>query len=197
MSESDNEYEKQQQAFQELLAKINAADQDAARAFVDRFGGALLRVIRRRLDPKMRRQFDSVDFLQDVMASFLCKPPAPEAFANADALYVFLTRLARNKVITAQRQRPRNKCNIHREHSLDGAAAYQAQGVRGNDPTPSEIVGAEEQWTGMLGNQLPRHQNILGMLREGMSYREIAEALNVNVKQVQRVVERLRSRVSS
>ncbi len=197
MSESENEYEKQQRAFQELLTRINAGDQDAAREFVDRFGGALLRVIRRRLDAKLRRQFDSIDFLQDVMASFLCKPPEPDAFANADALYVFLTRLARNKVINAQRQRSRQKCNIHREHSLDGSAAYQAQGVRGNDPTPSEVVGAEEQWTGMLGNQLPRHQNILSMLREGMSYREIAEALNINVKQVQRVVERLRAKVSS
>src|SRR5437763_882230 len=147
MSENENEYVKQQREFQELLAKINAGDQDAARAFVDRFGESLLRVIRRRLDARMRRQFDSMDFLQDVMASFLCKPPEPDAFANADALYVFLTRLARNKVITAQRARSRQKCNMHREHSLDGSAAYQAQGVRGNDPTPSEIVGAEEQWT--------------------------------------------------
>jgi RNA polymerase sigma factor (sigma-70 family) len=197
MEQPDNEYEKQQKAFHDLLAKINAGDQEAARTFVDRFGNALLRVIRRRLDPKMRRQFDSIDFLQDVMASFLCKPPEPDAFANADALYIFLTRLARNKVITAQRQRGRQKCNIYREHSLDGSARYQAHGVRGDDPTPSQVVGAEEQWAGMLNKQIPRHQNILGMLREGMSYREIAEALNINVKQVQRVVERLRSKASS
>lgn len=187
----------EEQALHALLEGIRAGDENAARQFVDRFGGALLRVIRRRLDPRLRRQFDSMDFLQDVMATFLCKPPDPDAFANVDALYVFLTNVARNKVITAQRQRGRKKRDIRREHSLDGSAQYQAQGVRGAEPTPSQVAVAHEQWTGMVENQTPSVQAVAGMLREGMTYREIAEKLNIHLKTVQRVVERIRARISS
>jgi RNA polymerase sigma factor (sigma-70 family) len=187
----------EEQAFHALLAGIRAGDDQAARQFVERFGSALLRVIRRRLDPRLRRQFDSIDFLQDVMATFLCKPPEPGAFENADALYVFLTNIARNKVINAQRRRARKKCDIRREHSLDGSAAYQAQGVRGPDPTPSEIAVAEERWTGAVRDQGPSVQAVGDMLREGMTYREIAEKLNIHLKTVQRVVERIRARILS
>jgi DNA-binding CsgD family transcriptional regulator len=42
-----------------------------------------------------------------------------------------------------------------------------------------------------------RPENILSLLREGMSYREIALALGIQVKQVQRVVERIRSRATT
>src|SRR5262249_6243438 len=73
--------------FHQLLRDIQLGREEAARKLVDRYGSALLRVIRRRLDPRLRQQFDSIDFLQEALATFLCQPPAPEAFDSAEALF--------------------------------------------------------------------------------------------------------------
>src|SRR5262245_66217330 len=115
----------EEQEFRKLLQGIQHGDAAAVRRFMDHFGPGVLKIIRRRLDAKLRRQFDSMDFLQDVMATVLCNPPEPEAFANADALYTFLTNVARNKVVTAQRHGTRPKYDVRREHSLDGSAQFQ------------------------------------------------------------------------
>src|SRR5436305_1916444 len=111
----------QEVEFRELLQEIQNGSQEAARVFLDRFGGHILRVIRRRLDQKLRSKFDSSDFLQDVMVSFFENPPPPDAFAGSAALFKYLTIMARNKVVSAVRGRMNvQKRNINRENSLDG-----------------------------------------------------------------------------
>jgi RNA polymerase sigma factor (sigma-70 family) len=185
----------QEQEFRELLREIQQGSQEAARDFLDRYGEHILRVIRRRLDQKMRPKFDSCDFLQDVLASFFHNPPPPDAFAGPEALFRYLTIMARNKVITAVRGRMQlKKHNVNRENSLDGSAKVQAGKVLGPEPTPSEMAVANEQWGGMLKGQPGHLQQVLHMLRQGHSHVEIAQELNLNVKMVQRLVQKLRPR---
>jgi len=176
--------------FHQLLRDIQQGREEAARKLVDRYGSALLRVIRRRLDPRLRQQFDSIDFLQEALATFLCQPPAPEAFNSAEALFSFLANLARNKVVSAQR---------HGNQAEPGSAG---------EPTPDGSTHVEPR-TGPVGELTAacgrakdaaaepiRPENVLTLLHKGMTYREIAVALGIQVKQVQRVVERIRSRAT-
>ncbi len=183
--------------FHDLLQGIQVGSEEAAKTFVERYGNALLRVIRRRLEPHLRRQFDSTDFLQDVFATFLCKPPQPGAFADANALFVFLTRLARNKVLGALRRQDRRKWNNQREHSLEGSAQAEARRVLGPEPTPSEVAVAQETWTGMLAGKTATHKKILKLLKQGHSPAEVVDLLDIHPKIVQRVLQRVRSRMES
>ena len=172
--------------FRQLLRDIQEGSEGAARKLVDRYGSALLRVIRRRLDPKLRQQFDSIDFLQEALATFLCQPPAPEAFDSAEALFSFLANLARNKVVSAQRYSSRPKAVVG-EPTPDASTNVQPRTGPAHTSAPAGHSPSAEK---------VRPENILSLLREGMSYREIALALGIQVKQVQRVVERIRSRAA-
>src|SRR5262245_23468420 len=121
--------------FRHLLKNIQEGSEEAARKLVDHYGSALLRVIRRRLDPKLRQRFDSIDFLQEALATFLCHPPEPEAFDNAEALFSFLANLARNKVVAAQQQSRRQKADTRPECSPDGSTQLPSHGEDGRRPS--------------------------------------------------------------
>ncbi len=191
MPEQDSE-------FQQLLKEIQEGSEESTRKFLDRFKGHILRVIRRRLDPKLRSKFDSEDFLQDVWATFFVNPPEPKRFGSVEELFAYLTKLARNKVAEKARQRfRRGKYNVNRERSLSGSAALAAHRVAGPEPTPSEVVVAEEQYTGLRAAQAPAQRDIITLLREGRTHEEIAQLLNVHPKNVQRVVRGLRRRLRS
>jgi len=60
--------------FSLLLEQARAGSDSAARELIERFGPFILRVIRNRLDPRLRSIFDSADFSQAVWASFFAMP---------------------------------------------------------------------------------------------------------------------------
>jgi RNA polymerase sigma-70 factor (ECF subfamily) len=178
--------------FNALLQRMRAGEPDAARELLERYGRHILYVIRRRLDQKLRSKFDSVDFLQDVWASFFTQPPEKHHFDSPEALFAYLTAMARHKVADAARQRLiYQKHNVNREHSLDGSYRWQAQGVPAPCPTPSEEVSGQEQWERLLEGRPQLQQRILTMLRQGHTHAEIAGALDLNEKTVRRLIQRL------
>jgi RNA polymerase sigma factor (sigma-70 family) len=176
--------------FTDLMQRVRAGSQEAARSLVEQYGDHILRVVRRRLHRKLRSKFDSLDFQQDVWASFFADQPQ-KTFERPEALAAFLAKLARNKVLMAVRQRCRlQKYNVHREHSLDGSAACQAGGVAAPEPTPSQLAVAREKWDQLLEGRPPRHQHILILLRQGYTHKQIAQELGVDERTVRRVVRK-------
>ena len=183
------------QEFKQLLKEVQEGSEEAARTFLDKYGGYILRVIRQRLARRLRSKFDSSDFLQDVWASFFRDPPAPEAFSEHKALLGFLAQMARNKVAQTNRRRlhgPRHADKL--ENSLDGSARFQAKGLEGIDPTPSEVAVAREKWVGIVEGTKPQHEKFLLLLHEGYTHEEIADLLGMSAKSVQRLVGKLREK---
>lgn len=184
------------ESFQLLLERVRGGGRDAAAELVARYGDHIIRVVRRRLHKRLRPKFDSIDFQQDVWASFFTNPVQP--FADPDALGKYLAKVAKNKVLMAVRQRLRlQKYNVERENSLEGSAACQAAGVAAPDPTPSQLAVADETWDQLVRGQPARYRRILTLLRQGLTHRQIAEALGIHEKMVQRVVHRLVPRAVS
>jgi len=177
--------------FGHLLTRLRSGDQAASDDLYARYADALRRAVRHQLHPRLRVQFDSLDFVHDVWASFLALPADRCAFADSDALGRFLTRVARNKVIEVFRQRFRSQArDINRERPLtEPAVAAQALGA---GPTPSQLVIAAERWDGLLRSLPEGHRAILERLREGHSQADVAAMLGVNVRTVERVVRRLK-----
>jgi RNA polymerase sigma-70 factor (ECF subfamily) len=186
------------QEIEALLLRIREGSQDAVKELLDRYGEALLRVIRRRLARPLRKHFDSADFAQAVWASFFAVPVERYQFRSPEELMTFLTHVARNKLRDAARREFRaRKRDVTRTHSLDGSAAVAANLAPSRQPTPSQVVLAEDQWDRLLEGQPEYSQSILRLLREGHTHEEVAAQLGLNEKTVRRVVERALHRLAA
>ena len=113
----------------------------------------LLQAIRQRLSRRIRSNFDSMDFAQDVWASFFAHRPEQRTFSSPDDLVKFLTRLAQNKLIDAARKRQTQKNDIRREQSMDDSQIFDKHALAGREPTPSQIVMTKENWAAFLRKQ--------------------------------------------
>jgi len=162
--------------FRLLMERVVAGgDEAAAAVLLQRYGPAVLQAVRRRLNKQLRSKFDSLDFVQDVWASFFANPPGENLFARPANLVNFLTRIARNKVVDATRQRLEGqKYNVNRECSLDQSTVGGPGMVAAQQPTPSEVVSRGEQWDVLLASQPLVYRRILISLREGRKPAEVA-----------------------
>ncbi len=148
----------------------------------------VLRVVRRRLQRSLRVQVDSLDVVQDVWASFFKQPPVDRQFDHPDALAAYLCRMAANKVGLLARQRRRKKSDDLRMTPLP--ESFESL-LPAPTPTPSQIVGAEDEWRHMLAGRPLAHRRILILLRQGLTHREIAARLDTNLKTIQRLLRRV------
>jgi RNA polymerase sigma factor (sigma-70 family) len=167
--------------FRRLLRQAQAGSDPAARELIDRFGPFILRVIRNRLDPRLRNVFDSADFSQAVWASFFAVPPQKYDFQEPEELVRFLEEVARNKIV----EQVRRRLGTRREIPLE-----DSQKVIAPTATASQEAIARELWQHALAKQ-PHHQEILNCFRGGLSRKEIAKRMGISERTVRRAVRRL------
>jgi RNA polymerase sigma factor (sigma-70 family) len=178
-----------EQAFQALMQQVIGGSDEAARQLFRDFEPALLRAIRGRLSNRIRSKFDSRDFAQDVWASFFAELPEKRAFKSTDELVLFLTRVAKNKVIDALRQRLKTqKYAQGREQSLDDSTRFDKDALAGVQPTPSQIMMTQEEWGEFLRRQPLVYRRIFILLRAGKTQEAIAGELGISRKTVHRVI---------
>jgi RNA polymerase sigma-70 factor (ECF subfamily) len=180
-----------QDEFATLMRRLEEGSADAARELFERYGPHIRRVVRRKLHQKLRSKFDSLDFVQDVWASFFAATDRPRRFEQPEALIAFLARVAHNKVVATFRQRfQTDKYNVNRERSLDSAVVGPTD-LAAREPSPSQLAVAHEQWDRLLKGQPLHYQRILILLRQGKTHQEIARELDLNEKTVRRVIQKL------
>jgi RNA polymerase sigma factor (sigma-70 family) len=184
--------------FSELMRRVSQGEEPAFRELLDQYGPHLLRVIRRKLDRKLRQSFDSADFLQDVWKSFLTCPRKEQPFSEPDELVAFLAEMAVNKVVEAFRARVQaQKRTANREESLEETLAKNGELFVARQPTPSQVAVAKEQWDLILERQPARYRAILILLRQGNTHQEIARQLGLHQKTVQRLIRKVSLELAS
>jgi RNA polymerase sigma-70 factor (ECF subfamily) len=177
--------------FEELIAGLRTGDPAAAEALCRRYGPFIRAAVRRQLHPRMRNRFDSLDFVQDVWASFLAIPSDRYVFTNPESLVAFLARMAQYRVVEAFRQRfDSEKDGLAREVAVDETLG--GDHLPGRQATPSQFAIAGEEWERIAGRFPAGHRVILEWLREGHSNDEVARLANVSVSTVNRIVRRLK-----
>ena len=183
----------EQGGIQELLARIRAGDEDAARELLTRYEPKVRLVVRRQLPRLLRSRFDSLDFLQSVWGSFFHKiRTGPNDLMEEQNLITFLAWAARNKVIDEYRRAGTRKQDMSREEPLTVVGDGEA-GLAGGD-TPSQLAQARETFD-RLRDLLPEDRRvILEMRAAGHSCKEIGERMGVSERTVQRVLEDLKGR---
>jgi RNA polymerase sigma factor (sigma-70 family) len=177
----------------ELLARIKAGDEGAARELLTRYEPKVRLVVRRQLPRLLRSRFDSLDFLQSVWGSFFYKiRTGPNDLLEEQNLITFLAWAARNKVIDEYRRAGTRKHDIRREEPLTIVDEREAHLASGD--TPSQLAQARETFD-RLRELLPEDRRvILEMRAAGHSCKEIGEKLGVSERTVQRVLEDLKAR---
>src|SRR4051812_9085244 len=173
--------------FQALMERVRAGCPQAAQEVYNRYSEPLQRVVRRRLHHPLRTQYDSVDFLQGVWASFFQMPQERHHFATADDLVAFLSRVAINKVVETLRRRQTAKRNLHREQPLGARDSGGVVDVAARDPSASQLAIAEERWERLIEGQPPQYRRVLELLRAGHTHKEIADQLGLHPKVIQRL----------
>lgn len=179
MSESAHESE-----FQAALLRASQGSEEDVRLLIKKYGHVIQRVVRRRLDMRLRSKFDSLDFVQMVWASFFRDREDVARFQTADELIRYLVSMARNKVIDEERRRITGiKYNTTREQPLaedDPPAA---------DGTPSQIAIARESY--QLMTESDRDREILRLRMSGVSYEAISRQVGVHERTVRKIIGRI------
>jgi RNA polymerase sigma factor (sigma-70 family) len=184
--------------FARLMERVRAGCPDATRQMFDRYGPHVLRVVRRLLQRRLRRRYDSIDFAQSVWASFFRVPAERYSFASPAALVAFLSRVAYNKVKETTRQRLQTgRHDLTRECSLDepaeaGLPEPMKEKLPARVNTPSQYVIADERWQKLVRGLPPGHRRVLELLREGHSHIDISRQLGIDRKIIQRLLDQLR-----
>lgn len=183
---------KANEEFQALLQRVLEGSDEAAHELFRDYAPYLVHVIRKRLHQRLRSQFDSQDFVQDVWASFFATGPRNRVFQSSDDLVAFLTRLARNKVIDAVRNRAQTqKRELSREQSLDDSTRFDKEMLVGDEPTPSQTIGTSEEWQAFFRKQPLVYRRVYVLMRAGRTQAEIAHELGLDPRMVSHVVKLL------
>src|SRR4051794_32345981 len=159
------------EAHRELLERIRAGDEVAARELLARYEAQVRLVVRRQLPKLLRSRFDSLDFVQSVWASFFLQMRSgPEPFDDPRCLVAYLAKVARNKVVDQYRRAASRKQDMQREEPLSVGGSPTWEPVSHQD-SPSEVAEANEAFD-RLRDLLPAdRRGILGLKAEGLSSR--------------------------
>jgi RNA polymerase sigma-70 factor (ECF subfamily) len=190
MNETDRSSDDQR--FQSQLNRVRNGSEAAAAALISEFGPHVYRVIRRRLDMRLRVKLDSEDLSQLVWASFFRYPERMERFSKTQQLVHFLSAVARNKVIEGVRKYwQTQKHDISREISLlDSRAPISITEHR--IKSPSQLAIAKERFERMIDGLSHRNQQIICLRIAGASYVQIAADLGLHERTVRKVVAQLK-----
>jgi RNA polymerase sigma-70 factor (ECF subfamily) len=179
-------------------------DDEAARRIWERYVRRLLNLAQHDLERAVQARFGAEDVVQSAFRSY-SRRRADYDLADRDELWSLLVTITLNKVRNANRHHRRKKRDVRRTRS-DGAI----NGLEGLDcafdlmsdeaPTPAEAVAlAEELEKRFHDLETTGDPDLLRTARlklDGDSNREIAEALGLTERSIERKLGRIRKRSS-
>jgi len=172
---------------QDLLKRIRAGDEDAARELLENFEAHVRRVVRSRLPAIMRSKFDSMDFVQSVWGEFFPKLTRGDIdFDSPNKLARFLALVAQSKVTNEYRRRFSKRFNLQKEVAMDTALFY-VPGKEG-DPTPSQNLAASEQLEAIMARRPESHRKVVELRSQGFTFVEIAKTLRIDERTARRIL---------
>ena len=171
-----------------LLIDAKQGSAGAVWQIIEEYEPHIQRVVRRRLSQRLRSKYDTQDFVQMVWKSFFEEPERLHGFQNSRQLFGFLSKMAQNKVDAEFRRRTRTQA-----YNLDKEQPLEESDVRSGRPqdSPSQIAIARERWDQLMEDLPHRHQQVVQLRLEGLTFDQIAERLSIDEKTARRVLNRL------
>jgi RNA polymerase sigma factor (sigma-70 family) len=160
--------------FDELIRRVSAGDEQAAAQLVRDFEPVVRRVLRARLrDARARREFDSMDIWQSVLAIFFVRVAAGQYdLKGPEDLVKLLLTMTRNKLAEKIRHQHRQRRDSRRT-----VGGVEKLALAGRDPTPSSVV-ADKDLLEQARQRLSAEERQLVELRgQGLSWEKVAASL--------------------
>jgi RNA polymerase sigma factor (sigma-70 family) len=181
---------KNDSSFDDLMRRLRAGDEDAARELVARHEDEVRRFVRQRMNsPRMRRLMDSVDVAQS--AFFLFFQNAQEGkidLRDAEHLRTLLLSIAKHKLIDRARGLKTKKRDVRRDEAAgDDPLVRQAD----NASSPGSIV-ANQDLLSLVRRELPADDYELVMASlGGESYVDLATRFGGTSEAIRKRVHRI------
>jgi RNA polymerase sigma-70 factor (ECF subfamily) len=182
-----------EKSFFGFIRRVRAGDEQAAAELVRQYEPEIRREVRLRLrDSRLRRDFDSTDICQSVLASFFVRAALGQyELEEPQQLIKLLVTMTRNKLIGKIRKM-HSQTRDHRRIDIDGQDKLKAVAA---GPTPSDLaIGSEllEEFR----NRMTREEWQLAERRtQGQPWADIASELGGTPeglrKQLARAVDRV------
>jgi len=162
-------------AFAEFPVRVRGGDAPAAEELVRRYETAVRVAVRARLNnPSLRRQFDSIDVCQSVLASFFVRAAAGQYdLASPAQLVALLVKMARNKLGMRVRYHHREGRDARREEGLDGPAEHAPAA----GPTPSRQAECRDLPAELRARLTVEERAVADLRGQGRNWAEVAAAL--------------------
>lgn len=177
--------------FRKAIERVCAGSDEATWELIDTYGPHIQRVIRRRLNQKMRSKFDSQDFVQMVWASFFAEREKMAGFTEPNELIRYLATLAHHKLLQESRRRLyHQKHNVGRERALIAETEDESTYVRKSN-TPSQIVMAKDRLEVMMRDRSERDRQVVDLRMQGLTFVEIGAKLSIHERTAREVIEKL------
>lgn len=181
------------ESFSTLLLRVRSGESDAAYEIVRRHETAIRVAVRTRLsDPALRRQFDSMDICQSVLASFFLRAAAGQYDLNEPGqLVALLTRMAQNKLAMHSRTQYRQRRDVRRTTGNADSPGLPPD----KSPGPEQLAVNRELVTRAYELMDPEVRQIAEARVNGATWEEIAirlgGAADARRKQFGRAMDRI------
>jgi RNA polymerase sigma factor (sigma-70 family) len=180
-------------SFLTFLDRVRTGDQKAAEELVRMYEPEIRREVRLRLrDSRLRRDFDSVDICQSVMASFFIRASMGQFEVNKpEDLIRLLVTMTRNKLVSQVRKQQTQGRDFRRR---EAAGQEELQNVA-QGPTPSLLVANDELIQEFRKRMSPEELGIAERRTQGLTWDTIAAQVGGTSegcrKQLSRAVDRI------
>jgi RNA polymerase sigma factor (sigma-70 family) len=179
----------------DLLARLQAGDQDAAERLFRQYVGRLVALARSRLSEKMASRIDPEDVVQSAYRSFFAHARDGEYDVRRGGdLWQLLLSITLHKLHdqvkhhSAQKRAVANDVHFSSEDSLQNLQPHLAA----QEPSPVEALALVDEVQSVMRGLLPVHRRILELRLQGHNVSEIAAETGRCPHTVRRVLEQVK-----
>jgi RNA polymerase sigma factor (sigma-70 family) len=179
--------------FTAFIKRIRSGDDQATAELVKRYEPEIRREVRLRVrDPRLRRDFDSMDICQSVLASFFVRAALGQyELDRPEQLLRLLVTMARNKLIYQVRRQRRQR----RDNRLVDEAGQEKLQTVAAGVSPSQVVEQREILQKVRERLNDDERTIADLRGQGREWAEVAAQMGGTPegrrKQLARAIERV------
>jgi DNA-directed RNA polymerase specialized sigma24 family protein len=180
-------------AFRNLMARVRARDEEAAKELLRLYEPAIRRAIRFRLaNPRLRRLFDSMDICQSVFGSFFVRAALGQyELENAQQLLRLLINMSQKKLADQERRQGAARRDYRRVEAL----GLNEKNLPSKEPSPTQEVTVQELLQEARKRLSPEERRLAEQRADGRDWAQIAaeqgESPDVLRKRLARALARI------
>jgi RNA polymerase sigma factor (sigma-70 family) len=177
-------------SFPDLIRRVRAGDEAAAAELVRHYEPSVRRVVRFRLDPRLRRLYDSLDICQIVLGQFFVHAAMGQfELETPEQLVKLLAVMARNQVHKEGRRQRAARRDHRRDTPGDLAAEAAAAGA-----SPSQEVAARDLLQEVRRRLSSEERRLVELRDAGRDWAAIAAEVGGNPEALRKKLARALSR---